>query len=51
MDAAIARAYLETRRNLVAAEGIDPDALLARVDDAQAGASTLERFFATIFSP
>jgi GMP synthase (glutamine-hydrolysing) len=51
MDAAIARAYLETRRNLVAAEGIEPDALLARVDDAQAGASTLERFFATIFSP
>jgi GMP synthase (glutamine-hydrolysing) len=48
MDAAIARAYLETRRNLVAAEGIDPDALLARIDDAQAGASTLERFLATL---
>jgi GMP synthase (glutamine-hydrolysing) len=51
MDAAVARAYLEARRNLVAAEGSDPAALLARVDDAQAGASTLERFFAMAISP
>jgi GMP synthase (glutamine-hydrolysing) len=48
MDGAIARAYLETRRSLIASEGLDADALLARVDDAQAGASTLERFFALL---
>jgi GMP synthase (glutamine-hydrolysing) len=44
MDGAIIRTYLEVRRALIAAEGIDADQLLATAADAFAGESTLRRF-------
>ncbi len=48
MDGAVVRAYLETRRTLLAGEGIDADVLLAEADDGLAGTSTLERFLASL---
>jgi GMP synthase (glutamine-hydrolysing) len=44
MNASAIRGYLETRREIISLEGLDPDALLASADDAAAGASTLRRF-------
>ena len=44
MDGDAMRGYLEARAHLVAAEGGDPEALLARVADAPDGASTLRSF-------
>jgi GMP synthase (glutamine-hydrolysing) len=48
MNGSVVRAYLETRRGILASEGLDTDALLARVDDGAAGTSTLERFFGVL---
>lgn len=44
MDAAVIRAYLEERREILAREGLDPDALLARVDEGRAAMLMLRRF-------
>lgn len=44
MDAAVVRSYLEARRDLIAAEGADPEHLLAHADDAPAGQATLRQF-------
>jgi len=46
MDGSTIRDYLEARREILLSEGMDPDALLGRVTDAEAGASTLARFVA-----
>ncbi|MCC6901706.1 MAG: glutamine amidotransferase [Polyangiaceae bacterium] len=43
-DATVMRAYVEERRGILQGEGIDADAVLARVDDADAGASILQTF-------
>lgn len=48
MDGWIVRRYLEVRRSLIAAEGLDADALIAEASDAPAGASTLPRFAAMV---
>lgn len=44
IDAEIMRAFLEERRALIDAEGLDSEALLQGVDDAPAGASMLAQF-------
>jgi GMP synthase (glutamine-hydrolysing) len=44
MDADAVRGYIESRREALALEGLDADALLASADDAAAGATTLRRF-------
>jgi GMP synthase (glutamine-hydrolysing) len=44
MDRTIVTEYLEKRRGLIESEGIDQPGLLARADDARAGASTLPKF-------
>ncbi len=43
-DADVVRAYLSARRDLVRAEGLDPDALLRGVSDSPHGATLLQRF-------
>lgn len=43
-DAVTMRAYIESRRDILAEEGFDPDALLAAVDDAPDGTASLVRF-------
>jgi GMP synthase (glutamine-hydrolysing) len=43
-DAAIVRRYLEERRSIIAAEGLDPDRLLAGVADSSDGRAILETF-------
>jgi GMP synthase (glutamine-hydrolysing) len=43
-DAEILRDTIDVRRELLAREGLDPDALIERASDAPAGASTLLRF-------
>ncbi|HEX4338009.1 MAG TPA: glutamine amidotransferase [Polyangiaceae bacterium] len=48
MDGAIVRAYVEARRAILAGEGLDPEALLAQIDDGLTGASTLKRFFTSL---
>lgn len=45
MDGHIIREYLETRREILFSEAMDPDALSERVTDGNAGATTLVRFF------
>ncbi len=44
LDADAIRTYIEVRRDAIAAEGRDPDALLARVADGEDGARLLRRF-------
>lgn len=44
MDADVVRNYLSERRGIVASEGLDPDALVARAEDADAGRAVLVRF-------
>lgn len=44
MDADVIRAYLEARREIVAAEGFDVDALLAGVGEGEPGRRTLKNF-------
>ena len=44
IDAEVMRGYLTARREVLAEEGIDADALLASADDAVAGRATLRRF-------
>ncbi len=44
MDADVVRNYLVERRDIVANEGLDPDALLAAAGDADAGRAVLVRF-------
>ncbi len=43
-DADIMRGYLEARRNVIGAEGLDPDALLGAVREAPQGSALLRRF-------
>jgi GMP synthase (glutamine-hydrolysing) len=43
-DADVIRGYLEARRELIRGEGLDPEALLARVADSPAGPRLLRRF-------
>jgi GMP synthase (glutamine-hydrolysing) len=43
-DAAIARQYIQERREIFVAEGRDPDALMAAVEDSDDGARVLTRF-------
>lgn len=43
-DATVMRAYVEERRAILRDENLDPDAVLAGVDDARAGATVLQRF-------
>jgi len=43
-DAEVIRAYLEARREVLRAEGLDPEALLREVADGDAGAALLRRF-------
>ena len=43
-DADIARQYIQMRHATIAAEGIDPDALLAQVQDSAHGHQLLQRF-------
>jgi GMP synthase (glutamine-hydrolysing) len=43
-DAEILRDTVDVRRGLLAHEGLDPDALIARAADSASGASTLRRF-------
>ena len=43
-DAAVARAYIEQRREIFVADGKDPDALIAAVEDSDHGARLLARF-------
>jgi GMP synthase (glutamine-hydrolysing) len=51
LDADIMRAFLEERRELITNEGLDAARLLADVDDAPAGASTLDRFVDLLSTP
>lgn len=44
IDADIMRGYIETRREILASEGLSADALLAETSDAQPGAETLRNF-------
>jgi GMP synthase (glutamine-hydrolysing) len=44
MDADVMRAYVETRRETLAAEGFDVGDMLARIEDADAGRQTLQSF-------
>lgn len=44
IDADILRGYIETRREILAAEGIDPEHLASEVDDGVAGTETLRNF-------
>lgn len=48
MDAAVVREYIVARRDVIASEGLEPDALLSAVDDAPAGRSTLVRFLSLV---
>lgn len=50
IDADIMRAFLEERRELIAREGLDPQALLEAVEEAEAGASVLDRFVELVTS-
>jgi GMP synthase (glutamine-hydrolysing) len=43
-DAEVMRVYLEARREILRAEGLDPEALLRRVADSGHGAALLRRF-------
>ena len=47
-DAVTMRAYVEERREILAGEGFDVDALLESVDDAEAAAGMLRRFVAGV---
>jgi GMP synthase (glutamine-hydrolysing) len=44
INGAAIRGYLHARRDIIALEGLEPDALIARADDAPEGASTLRHF-------
>ena len=44
IDADILRGYIETRREILAAEGIDPERLASEVNDGVAGTETLRNF-------
>jgi len=44
IDGEIMRGYIETRREILAAEGLDPDALWSAVEDGSAGSETLRNF-------
>jgi GMP synthase (glutamine-hydrolysing) len=44
MDADVMRAYVETRRAVLEAEGFGVDGMLARIREAEAGRRTLENF-------
>lgn len=50
-DASVSRGYIETRRELIRAEGIDVDALLARLEDSDHGARLLARFAELVAEP
>jgi GMP synthase (glutamine-hydrolysing) len=45
-DAAVIRAYLEARREILLREGLDPDGLLAEVSESAQAAELLRRFAA-----
>lgn len=47
-DALTMRAYVEERREILAGEGFEVDALLGRVQDAEASAAVLARFVAGV---
>jgi GMP synthase (glutamine-hydrolysing) len=44
MDAAVMRAYVETRREMLASEGFAVDEMMARIHEADAGTQTLRNF-------
>ncbi len=44
IDGEIMRGYIETRREILAAEGLDPDALWSAVEDGRAGTEALRNF-------
>ncbi len=47
-DGAVMRQYIEARRDIIAGEGLDPDAMLASAGDAPFGAAVLRRFLAML---
>jgi GMP synthase (glutamine-hydrolysing) len=47
-DASVMRQYVEARRDIIAGEGLDPDAMEAAADDAPFGAAVLRRFLAML---
>jgi GMP synthase (glutamine-hydrolysing) len=51
MDADVVRGYVESRRDVLSAEGFTPDELLRTADDALAGKTTLARFFERLARP
>jgi GMP synthase (glutamine-hydrolysing) len=48
IDAAVMRHYVEARRDAIAGEGLDPDGILAGVDDGDDGGGVLRRFLADV---
>jgi len=44
MDAAVVCGYIDSRRDVLRAEGLDPDELIRSADDGTAGKATLTRF-------
>lgn len=50
IDAWVMRRYVEARRGPIAEEGLDPDAILAGIEDAPAGAAVLRRFIERVVS-
>jgi len=47
-DASVMRQYIEARRDIIAGEGLDPDAMLSSAGDAPFGAAVLRRFLGMI---
>lgn len=47
-DSEVIRAYIETRRDLLTAENLDPDRLLRQVTETPAGPQILQRFIAYV---
>lgn len=46
IDAEVMRGYVETRREILASEGFDVDAMLASIDEGEPGRTTLQNFVA-----
>ena len=47
-DGSVMRQYIEARRDIIAGEGLDPDAMLSSAGDAPFGAAVLRRFLAML---
>ena len=48
MDGDVVREYVKARREILKAEGLDPDALETSAKEGAAGTSTLVRFFESL---